>query len=98
MNHNLNIKLYNSNFTGWKTQILAYIKGQDVYGFLDDTSQPPAQTISNTSIDTGAPAIMAIPDFLVWCQRDQMILSVLISMLTEALVVHAVGCAIAHNL
>jgi len=51
MNHNLNIKLSNNNFTGWRTQILAYIKGQDVYGFLDGTSQPPAQTILNTSME-----------------------------------------------
>jgi len=42
MNHNLNIKLSNTNFTSWRTQILAYIKGQDAFGFLDSASQPPA--------------------------------------------------------
>jgi len=31
MNRNLNIKLSNTNFTGWRTQILAYIKGQDAF-------------------------------------------------------------------
>jgi len=69
-----------------------------VYGFLDGTSQPPAQTIQNTSTTSGAPATMANPEFLAWCQRDQMLLSVLISTLTEPLVVHAVGCATSHQL
>jgi hypothetical protein len=64
MNHNLNIKLFNSNFTGWRTQILAYIRDQDAYGFLDGTSQPPAQTILNTCTTAGAPATMANPKFL----------------------------------
>jgi len=41
---------------------------------------------------------MANPNFLLWCQRDQMLLSVLISTLTEPLVVHAVGSATAHQL
>jgi hypothetical protein len=38
MNRNLDIKLSNSNFIGWRTQILAYIRGQDAYGFLNDIS------------------------------------------------------------
>jgi hypothetical protein len=38
---------------------------------------------------------MANSEFLSWCQRDQMILSILISMLTELYVVHIVGCATA---
>jgi hypothetical protein len=82
----------------WRTQILAYIRGQDAYGFLDGTSRPPAQSIPNTNTDAGAPVTMANPEFLAWCQWDQMILSVLISTLTKPLVVHAIGCATAHDL
>jgi hypothetical protein len=98
MNHTFNIKLSNINFPSWRTQILAYVKAQDAYGFLDGTSQPPAQTIPNTSITPSAPATMANPEYLAWCQHDQMLLSVLISTLTEPLVIHAVGCATSHQL
>jgi hypothetical protein len=98
MNHTLNIKLSNSNFPSWQTQILAFVKANDAYGFLDGTTPPLAQTIPNTSTTPGAPATMANLDFLLWCQRDQMLLSVLISMLTEPLVVHAVGSVTAHQL
>jgi hypothetical protein len=66
MNHNLNIKLSKNNFTDWRTQILAYIKGQDTYKFLDGTFQPPAQTIPNPSTAEGAPATMANPEYLAW--------------------------------
>jgi hypothetical protein len=38
MNHNLNIKLSKGNFMAWKMQILAYIRGQDAFGFLDGSS------------------------------------------------------------
>lgn len=43
-------------------------------------------------------ATMVNPVFLAWCQRDQMILSILISTLTEPYVVHAIGCATASTL
>jgi hypothetical protein len=93
MNHNLSIKLSKGNFNAWKTHILAYIKGQDAYGFLDGSSMLPAQTIPNPSIATGALATIVNPDFLAWNQLDQMILSILISTLSEPYVVHAVVCA-----
>jgi hypothetical protein len=64
MNHNLNIKLSKGNFMAWRTQILAYIKGQDSYGFLDGSSQPPAQTILNPATDVGALATIVILNFL----------------------------------
>jgi hypothetical protein len=90
MNHNLHIKLSKGNFMAWKTQILDYIKGQDANRFIDGSSPPP-QTIPNPSTDAGAPATIVNPDYLVWCQKDQMIVNVLISTLT-------VGCATSSTL
>jgi hypothetical protein len=98
MNNSLNIKLSKGNFKAWRTHILAYIGGQDTFGFLDGSSQPPTQIVPNTSIDASALATMANLEYLVWCQRDQMILSILISTLTEPYVIHVVGCATATAL
>lgn len=70
----------------WRTQILAYLRGQDAYGFVDGSSQPPPQVIPNTIIATAAPRTMVNLEYLTWRQRDQMILSVLISTLTEPFV------------
>jgi len=63
MNQNLHIKLSKGNFMAWRTQIFAYIKGQDTYGILDGSSRPP-QTILNPSTDVGAPATIVNPEFL----------------------------------
>jgi hypothetical protein len=98
MNHNLSIKLAKGNFMAWQIQILAYIKGQDAYSFLDGSSLPPAQTIPNPSSAAGAPATVINPDFLTWNQQYQMILSILISTLSETYVVHAVGSPSASSL
>jgi len=98
MNHTLQIKLSNANFPSWRTQIMAYFKAQDAYGFLDGTSKRPVQIFPNPNTTPNAPATVAIQEYLAWCQRDQMLLSVLISTLTEQLLVHAVGCATSHQL
>jgi hypothetical protein len=98
MNHNLSIKLTKGNFMAWRTQILAYIKGQDAYGFLDGSSLPPAQMIPNPSTAVGAPTTIVNPNFLAWNQRDQMILSILISTLSEPYVIHAVSSPSASSL
>jgi len=98
MNHNLSIKLTKGNFMAWRTQILAYIKSQDAYGFLNGSSIPPAQTIPNPSPAAGAPTTVVNPDFLTWNQQYQMILSILISTLSETYVVHAVGSPSASSL
>jgi len=96
MNHSLHIKL--SKGMAWRTQILAYIRGQDAFKFVDGSSQPLVQILPNSSTAVGAPTIMVNPEYLAWCQRDQMILSVLISTITKPYVVHAVGCATATAL
>jgi hypothetical protein len=64
MNHNLNIKLSKGNFMAWRTQILAYIRGQDAFGFPDGSSQPLAQIVPNTSTYAVAPTTMVNSDYL----------------------------------
>jgi hypothetical protein len=98
MNHTLYIKLNKDNYTSWKTQILAYLKGQDAYQFIDGTSLAPRQVIPNPNTEPGASATIPNLEFMLWCQKDQMILSILISTLTEQYVTHDVGCVTAHDL
>jgi hypothetical protein len=49
---------------------MAFVKAQDSYGFLDGSTQPSAQMLPNPSTTPGAPATIANPEFLAWCQRD----------------------------
>ncbi|XP_059452816.1 uncharacterized protein LOC132183403 [Corylus avellana] len=98
MSHTPSTKLSKDYFTSWRTQNLAYLQGQDAYGFMDGTNPPPQQTIPNANTAADVPATMLNLDFMQWVQKDQMILSVLISTLTEPFMVHAVGCATARAL
>jgi hypothetical protein len=98
MNPSLHVKLTKANFISWKTQVDAYFRGQDAHRFVDGTSVSPPQTIPNPVTADGAPISILNPDYITWYQRDQLILSVLISTLSEPLVSHAIGCATSHAL
>jgi len=98
MNPSLHVKLTKSNFISWKTQVDAYLRGQDAHGFVNGSSVSPPQAIPNPITTDGAPVSILNPDYVIWYQRDQLILSVLISTLFEPLVSHAVGCATSRAL
>lgn len=77
---------------------MTYLKGQDACSFLDGSVLPPPQVITNPSTAPDAPSTIMNLEFLLWTQRDQMILSVLISTLTEPFVILSVGCPITFAL
>lgn len=82
----------------WQFQLLTYLRGQVVYGFIDGTVLPPAQLIVNPVTTSGAPVMIANPEYLSWYQRDQLIISVLVSTLSDFYVSHAVGCTTSSTL
>lgn len=95
MNHSPSIKLAKDNYMAWQFHLLAYLRSQDVYGFID--GMIPAQLIVNPS-----PAMIANLDYLSWYQKDQLIISVLVSTLSDSYVSHVVGyttfCALRESL
>jgi hypothetical protein len=69
-----------------------------VYGFIDGTVLPPVQLIVNLVTTPRAPVMIANPEYLSWYQRDQLIISVLVSTLSDSYVSHAVGCTTSRAL
>jgi hypothetical protein len=98
MNHSPSIKLTKDNYMAWQFQLLAYLQRQDVYGFIEGTVFPPVQLIVNPVTTPGAPVMIANPEYLSWYQRDQLIISVLVSTLSDSYVSHAVGCTTSRAL
>jgi hypothetical protein len=98
MNHSPSIKLAKDNYMAWQFHHLAYLRGQDVYSFIDGTILAPAQLIVNPATTPGSPAMIANPDYLSWYQKDQLIISVLVSTLSDSYVSHAVGCTTSRAL
>ncbi|GAV84468.1 UBN2 domain-containing protein/UBN2_3 domain-containing protein [Cephalotus follicularis] len=74
----LSIKLNASNYLIWRFQFLALFRGYDLLSYVDGTTQPPPM-----QLDNGFPN----PAYILWHKQDQLLLSWLLSSLTES--VHA---------
>jgi hypothetical protein len=98
MNHSPSIKLAKDNYMAWQFHLLAYLRGQDVYGFIDGMIPAPAQLIANPATAPGSPAMIANLDYLSWSQKDRLIISVLVSTLSDSYVSHVVGCTTSRAL
>ena len=88
IHHLITIKLTCDNYLLWKTQIVPYLKGQHLYGYLNGTTLALPRIITIAADDT----IQAIqnPKFQHWHLQDQMILSAIISSLSEKILAHVV--------
>lgn len=82
------IKLTSRNYLTWKTQIIHLLNSQDLMGWIDGTNPPPPQTIPNTD---NPPTPIVNPAYQSWFKKDQMILSLLLSSLTEEVFPYLVG-------
>lgn len=65
--HFLSIKLTTTNYLYWKTQLVPFLNGQHLLGFVDGTKPCPS----------------ANPDRQTWIDQDQMLMSLLIASLSE---------------
>ena len=91
LHHNTTIKLTRDNYLLWKAQIVPYIKGFHLYGFLDGTKPAPPQSIPSQS-SNGAAIVTTNLEFLQWHLQDQLILSALTSSMSESILSHVVKC------
>ncbi|XP_012846718.1 PREDICTED: uncharacterized protein LOC105966675 [Erythranthe guttata] len=70
-------KLTRTNYPIWKAQILPYLKGQEVFGYVDGTIKAPPATLTVNGTSTPN------PEFTLWTKQDNLILSTINSSLTE---------------
>uniref|UniRef100_A0A2N9GP72 Reverse transcriptase Ty1/copia-type domain-containing protein n=1 Tax=Fagus sylvatica TaxID=28930 RepID=A0A2N9GP72_FAGSY len=88
--HLITIKLNRDNYLLWKAQIVPYLRGQHLYGFIDGTNPAPPSSVTASTSDTTA--VLPNPEFSNWHTQDQMILSALISSLSETVLAHVIKC------
>uniref|UniRef100_A0A2N9H277 Retrotransposon Copia-like N-terminal domain-containing protein n=1 Tax=Fagus sylvatica TaxID=28930 RepID=A0A2N9H277_FAGSY len=88
--HLVTIKLTRDNYLLWKAQIVSYLRGQHLFGFLDGSRLAPLQSLTITT--DGTSKLQPNPDFQAWLVQNQMILSALISSLTENILAYVVKC------
>jgi hypothetical protein len=51
LHHLLTIKLTRDNYLLWKAQVVPYLKGLPLYGYMDGSITSPPQVITNQSND-----------------------------------------------
>uniref|UniRef100_A0A2N9GVB0 Retrotransposon Copia-like N-terminal domain-containing protein n=1 Tax=Fagus sylvatica TaxID=28930 RepID=A0A2N9GVB0_FAGSY len=90
VHHLVTIKLNRDNYLLWKAQIVPYLRGQHLFGFLDGSRPAPPQILTVTTAEISMP--QPNPDYHTWLVQDQMILSALISSLTENILAYVVRC------
>jgi hypothetical protein len=88
--HVITIKLNRDNYLLWKAQIIPYVKGRNLFGFIDDTQLALPKLLPLTS-DAGSQPTLN-PEFTTWTSQDQMILSALISFISETILAYVVKC------
>uniref|UniRef100_A0A2N9HU77 Reverse transcriptase Ty1/copia-type domain-containing protein n=1 Tax=Fagus sylvatica TaxID=28930 RepID=A0A2N9HU77_FAGSY len=84
----LQIKLTKDNYLSWKTAITPYINGNKILHHIDGTSLPPPQYLPSS---TSPPILVPNPDYLSWFEIDQLLLSILISTISDTLISSIVG-------
>ena len=84
----LQIKLTKDNYLSWKTAILPYINGNKILHYIDGTTAAPPQYISSPTSST---TLIPNPAFTSWFEIDQLLLSILVSTVSEPLIPTLVG-------
>lgn len=80
------VKLENSNYFAWKTQVENALKATDLYGYVDGSIVCPASHVIDSS---GVKTLN--PEFSQWTTIDRMLLSCLIATLTRPILPHIIG-------
>uniref|UniRef100_A0A803Q9W1 Integrase catalytic domain-containing protein n=1 Tax=Cannabis sativa TaxID=3483 RepID=A0A803Q9W1_CANSA len=91
-NHSISIRLNDHNFLLWKQQVLAAIKGNRLLKFIKET--PPAEFL--TAEDRAMNRVNQA--FVDWEVQDQLLVSWLLSSMTESLLTRMVGCNSAQQI
>jgi hypothetical protein len=84
----ISLKLTNTNYLYWRMQILPYLLGQGVFGFVDGSNTCPS---THVLVHDGI-SLQVNPLFQTWKQQDQLILSALLSSLSMEVLYLVVGC------
>ncbi|XP_019168937.1 PREDICTED: uncharacterized protein LOC109164846 [Ipomoea nil] len=92
--HFVSMKLTHRNFLLWRTQIISFLRGQELFGYVDGSYPCPPATIAAPSTGTSDDATASIipnPAFKAWEKQDQSIFSLLVSSMADEVLHLAVG-------
>lgn len=77
---------------------MPYLCGQQFLGYVDSTAVRPTATISRAATEEGTATEVANPAYVVWLQQDQMVLSAILSSLSEEVLAQVLFFATAKEI
>jgi len=83
----------------WQYLLASYLEGQNLFRYIDNSIPCPPKFISSTTTTsstsstttTDSPTLVPNPNYEVLVRQDKLILSVIISTISEDILVHIVG-------
>ncbi|KAJ8639207.1 hypothetical protein MRB53_015901, partial [Persea americana] len=101
IHHFLPIKLSPTNYLMWRSQFMPLLKGHNLMGFIDGTNPCPPIFVSaakddgSKSKEDDSPSLN--PDYVSWSRQDQLLLSWILSSLTEGVHAQVVGLSTSYE-
>ena len=83
-------KLAENNYVIWQLQVLPAVRGSQMEGFLDGTTEAPPKEIREQIVDKEV--IKPNPDYARWLALDQQVLSYLVSSLSQEVLTQIGTC------
>ena len=93
----VSLKLTPDNYPLWKTQLLHYFRGQDLFGYLDGTLTCPPKILTSSNPATNTVIQIPNPAHHQWLRQDSLILSTLMSSMTENVLAQIVSYSTSHQ-
>lgn len=81
--HLITIKFIRENYLLWHTQLVPYLKGHNLFGFVDGSQAHPSPMVSKVDSNANAPVLSLNPTYFPWKQQDQLLLLTIISSLLD---------------
>ncbi|XP_019198965.1 PREDICTED: uncharacterized protein LOC109192718 [Ipomoea nil] len=87
--HFISIKLTYKNYLFWRAQVVPFLDGHDLLGFVNGTNPCPPATQTGVSDDTATTQLN--PSHRAWVRQDQDLLSMLMSSFSDEVMPLAIG-------
>ena len=86
------VKLTKDNYLLWRAQVTPYLRGQQLFGHVDGTIIAPPKFITTSAPSSTTPVQIENPAYSQWFTKDQVILSILVSSLSEGILSQVINC------
>ncbi|KAF5451549.1 hypothetical protein F2P56_026649 [Juglans regia] len=96
--HVVSVKLSSENYLLWRAQIIPYLHGQELFHFVDGSTPPPSPFKSVSPSPSTSPLPQTSLEYLQWRRTDQLLLSTLLSSLTESILAQVISSRTSRDL